>query len=48
MEAQEIRNLIEKLASTEAIVWSPYDAHEAAKRLSDMLTAAKPKQEDHA
>ncbi|MBE9059200.1 hypothetical protein [Sphaerospermopsis sp. LEGE 08334] len=35
--------LLEQLASTEAIVWSPYDAHEAAQTLSDMLTAAKEK-----
>jgi hypothetical protein len=33
--------LLEQLASTEAVVWSPYDAHEAAQTLSDMLTAAK-------
>jgi hypothetical protein len=46
MEAQEVRNLIEQLASTEAVIWSPYDAHEAAQILSDMLIAAK--QEDQA
>ncbi|AVZ31402.1 hypothetical protein [Nodularia spumigena] len=37
---QEPENrLLEQLASTEAVVWSPYDAHEAAQTLSDMLTA---------
>lgn len=44
---QEQENLLlEQLASTEAVVWSPYDAYEAAQTLSDMLTAAK--KEDHA
>ncbi|AUS98972.1 hypothetical protein CLI64_00335 [Nostoc sp. CENA543] len=39
---QEPENLLlEQLASTEAVVWSPYDAHEAAQTLSDMLTAHK-------
>jgi hypothetical protein len=44
---QEQENLLlEKLASTEAVVWSPYDAHEAAQTLSDMLTAVQ--KEGHA
>ncbi len=38
--------LLEQLASTEAVVWSPYDAHEAAQKLSELLAAAK--QEDNA
>lgn len=29
--------LLNQLASTEAIVWSPYDAHGAAQTLSDLL-----------
>jgi hypothetical protein len=33
--------LLQQLASTEAVVWSPYDAHEAAQTLSELLTAAK-------
>ncbi|NJL10020.1 MAG: hypothetical protein HC908_07060 [Calothrix sp. SM1_7_51] len=37
--------LLEQLASTEAVVWSPYDAYEAAQTLSDLLVAAK--QEDN-
>jgi hypothetical protein len=38
--------LLKELQSTEAVVWSPYEAYEAAQTLSDLLTAAK--QEDHA
>ena len=39
---QEHENaLLKQLESTEAIVWSPYEAHEAAQTLSDLLTAAK-------
>lgn len=38
--------LLQQLASTEAVVWSPYDAHEAAQTLSELLTAAK--QEENA
>lgn len=33
--------LLQQLASTEAVVWSPYDAHEAAQTLSELLTATK-------
>ncbi|RUT08899.1 hypothetical protein DSM106972_009520 [Dulcicalothrix desertica PCC 7102] len=33
--------LLQQLASTEAVVWSPYDAHEAAQTLSELLTTAK-------
>lgn len=44
---QEQENeLLQQLSSTEAVVWSPYEAYEAAQTLSDLLTAAK--QEDHA
>lgn len=32
--------LLNQLASTEAVVWSPYDAHGAAQTLSDLLVAA--------
>lgn len=39
---QEPENLLlEQLAATEAVVWSPYDAHEAAQTLSDMLKTQK-------
>jgi hypothetical protein len=44
-ESQE-KLLLEQLASTEAVVWSPYDAHEAAQTLAELL--AKAKQEDNA
>ncbi|WP_016951699.1 hypothetical protein [Anabaena sp. PCC 7108] len=43
---QQEHLLLKQLASTEAVVWSPYDAHEAAQTLSDMLTAAQ--KEGHA
>jgi hypothetical protein len=33
--------LLKQLASTEAVVWSPYEAHEAAQTLSDLLVVAK-------
>lgn len=33
--------LLRQLASTEAVVWSPYEAHEAAQKLSDLLVAAR-------
>jgi hypothetical protein len=33
--------LLKQLESTEAVVWSPYEAYEAAQTLSDLLTAAK-------
>lgn len=36
-------NLLNQLASTEAVVWSPYDAHEAAQTLSTLLAEAKQK-----
>lgn len=29
--------LLQQLAATEAVVWSPYDAHGAAQTLADML-----------
>lgn len=33
--------LLNQLASTEAVVWSPYDAHDAAQTLSDLLVASR-------
>lgn len=33
--------LLNQLASTEAVVWSPYEAYEAAQTLSDLLVAAR-------
>ncbi|MGL4620712.1 hypothetical protein [Chroococcidiopsis sp.] len=33
--------LLMQLASTEAVVWSPYEAHEAAQTLSELLVAAR-------
>jgi hypothetical protein len=38
--------LLKQLASTEAVVWSPYEAYEAAQTLSELLEAAR--HEDHA
>lgn len=35
--------LLKQLASTEAVVWSPYEAHEAAQTLSDLLAAERQK-----
>ncbi len=32
--------LLEQLASTETVVWSPYNAHEAAQTLSELLAVA--------
>jgi hypothetical protein len=40
---QTQEDLLNQLASTEAVVWSPYDAHEAAQTLSDLLEVAKQK-----
>lgn len=40
------KNLLEQLASTEAVVWSPYEAYGAAQTLSELLM--KTKQEPHA
>ncbi|MBD2195480.1 MULTISPECIES: hypothetical protein [Calothrix] len=33
--------LLQQLESTEAVVWSPYEAYEAAQTLSELLIAAK-------
>ena len=33
--------LLKELASTAAVVWSPYEAYEAAQTLSNLLEAAK-------
>ena len=33
--------LLEQLATTPAVVWSPHDAHEAAQSLSELLAAAQ-------
>jgi len=38
--------LLKQLESTEAVVWSPYNSHEAAQSLSELLVAVK--QEDNA
>ncbi len=40
---QTQEGLLNQLASTEAVLWSPYDAHEAAQTLSDLLAVAKQK-----
>ncbi|WP_009631563.1 hypothetical protein [Synechocystis sp. PCC 7509] len=34
-------SLLKQLASTEAVVWSPYEADEAVQTLSELLVAAK-------
>lgn len=39
-------SLLQQLESTEAVVWSPYDAHGAAQVLSELLVAER--QEGHA
>jgi hypothetical protein len=41
LEQESKKLLLEQLASTEAVLWSPYDAHEAAQILSELLAAAK-------
>ncbi len=46
LEQESEKLLLEQLASTEAVVWSPFDAHEAAQTLAELL--AKTKQEDNA
>jgi hypothetical protein len=46
LEQESKKLLLEQLASTDAVVWSPYDAHEAAQTLSELLAVAK--QEDNA
>ncbi|TVQ20022.1 MAG: hypothetical protein EA367_09775 [Leptolyngbya sp. DLM2.Bin15] len=41
-ETQTQENLLLKqLEATEAVVWSPHDAHEAAQTLSELLVPAK-------
>ena len=40
IQAQE-DSLLKQLEGTEAVVWSPYDAHEAAQTLSELLAAAR-------
>ncbi len=39
-QAQE-NLLLEQLEATEAVVWSPYDAHGAAQALSELLVTAR-------
>ena len=39
-QAQE-NVLLKQLEATEAVVWSPYDAHGAAQTLSELLVAAR-------
>ena len=46
LQQESEKLLLEQLASTQAVVWSPYDAHEAAQTLSELLVAAQ--QEDNA
>jgi hypothetical protein len=46
LEQESEKLLLEQLASTEAVVWSPFDAHEAAQTLAELLTKAK--QEENA
>ncbi|WP_299492907.1 hypothetical protein [Acaryochloris sp. IP29b_bin.137] len=41
-QAQE-NSLLQQLASTEAVVWSPHEAQGAAQTLTDLLTAEKRK-----
>ncbi|NET56294.1 MAG: hypothetical protein F6K47_09020 [Symploca sp. SIO2E6] len=43
---QTQESLLNQLASTEAVVWSPYDAPEAAQTLSDLLVAARQEYHD--
>ena len=40
LQQESEKLLLEQLASTEAVVWSPYDAREAAQTLSELLAAA--------
>ncbi len=41
LQQESEKLLLEQLASTQAVVWSPYDAHEAAQTLSELLAAAQ-------
>ncbi|WP_017661865.1 hypothetical protein [Baaleninema simplex] len=45
-ETQAQEELLNQLQSTEAVVWSPYEADEAAQTLSELLEATQP--EDNA
>ena len=38
--------LLTQLKSTEAVVWSPYEAHGAAQVLSELLVTAKKEEEN--
>ncbi|AFY61496.1 hypothetical protein [Synechococcus sp. PCC 6312] len=38
--------MLKQLEASEAVVWSPYDAYDAAQTLADLLVVAK--QENHA
>ena len=41
-ETQTQENLLlQQLGATEAVVWSPYDAHGAAQTLSELLVVAR-------
>lgn len=41
-KAQSQENvLLEQLKGVEAVVWSPYDAHEAAQTLSDLVATTR-------
>ncbi|WP_413164170.1 hypothetical protein ACL6C3_31405 [Capilliphycus salinus ALCB114379] len=37
VDSNSEEQLLQQLASTEAVVWSPYEADEAAKTLADLL-----------
>jgi hypothetical protein len=46
LQQESEKLLLEQLASTDAVVWSPYDAHEAAQTLSELLATAKKEEND--
>jgi len=37
----EEESLLRQLTTTEAVVWSPYDTHGAAQKLSELLVASR-------
>ncbi len=40
-DGQSEELLLQQLASTEAVVWSPYESHGAAQTLSDLLEVTR-------
>jgi hypothetical protein len=40
-EADSANVLLQQLASTQAVVWSPLDSHEAVHKLSQLLESAR-------